>query len=89
VARTLTEKSTREKERRGESRVISIMERTDDRSGRRVRAIRVYTLCQESRYVFRFHLVADVFCLYYRSSSVFWGGVGFLVVVDAMIFACT
>jgi RNA recognition motif-containing protein len=31
--------------------VISIMERTDDRSGRRVRAIRVYTLCQESRYL--------------------------------------
>ncbi|KAH9554229.1 hypothetical protein CY35_08G053900 [Sphagnum magellanicum] len=27
------------------------MERTDDRSGRRVRAIRVYTLCQESRYL--------------------------------------
>jgi hypothetical protein len=37
------------------------MERTGDRSGRRVRAIRVYTLCQESRYVFRFHLVADFF----------------------------
>lgn len=51
MVRTLTEKSTREKERRGESRVISIMERTDDRSGRRVRAIRVYTLCQESRYL--------------------------------------
>jgi hypothetical protein len=66
------------------------MERTGDRSGRRVRAIRVYTLCQESRYVFRFHLVADFFAyVIVLLLSFFFSWVGFLVVVDARIFACT